>query len=263
MDTAVYKRLTSEERDGVVTVTLNRPDVRNAFDVNLILELKDVFTKLSANSPARCVVLRGAGKSFSAGADINWMRESVDLDEEANRQGALRMQEMFQAIDECALPVVGQVHGAALGGGSGLVACCDIVIAAADTKFGFSEVRLGIIPAVISPFVLSKIGQSNARRLFLTGERFDAAEAVELGLLARALPEDALDAAVEAEVAPYLDCAPGAVARAKALLRDLGPRIDEDVIAQTVDALADCWAGDEAPEGIGAFFDKRVPRWRG
>jgi methylglutaconyl-CoA hydratase len=191
------------------------------------------------------------------------MREQFEAEPEMRGREAAKLAHMLQALNTLPKPLIGRVQGNAFGGGVGVMSVCDVVIGMEAAKFALTETRLGLIPATIGPYVAARIGEARARRVFMSGRRFDAGEAKDLGLLARAVPEGELDAAVEAEVAPYLDCAPGAVARAKALLRDLGPRIDEDVIAQTVEALAECWAGDEAPEGIGAFFDKRAPRWRG
>jgi methylglutaconyl-CoA hydratase len=169
---------------------------------------------------------------------------------------------MLQVLNTLPKPLIGRVQGNAFGGGIGLMSVCDVVIGAESAVFALTETRLGLIPATIGPYVAARMGEAHARRVFMSGRRFDAAEAVQLGLLARAVPEAGLDAAIEAEVAPYLDCAPGAVERAKALLRGFGPRIDAEVIEATVAALAECWAGEEAPEGIAAFFDKRTPRWR-
>jgi methylglutaconyl-CoA hydratase len=257
-----YTRLTIEQTGGVARVTLNRPDVRNAFDAELITELQQAFTALGGDDGVHVVVLQGAGKSFSAGADINWMRASADLDEAANREGALRMQAMFRAIDECPAPVIGRIHGAALGGGSGLVACCDIVIAAEGTKLAFSEVRLGIIPAVISPFVLSKIGQSNARRLFITGERFDAAEARRIGLVHEVVPADELDARTTTLLKELQACGPQAMRESKALIRQVTGAGSRDAAFElTADAIARVRTSPEGQEGLKAFLEKRQASW--
>lgn len=257
-----FTRLTIDESNGVARVTLNRPDVRNAFDAELITELHDAFTAISDSSTARCVVLSGAGQSFSAGADINWMRASVDLSEAENGDGARRMQAMFRAIDECSVPVIGQVHGAALGGGSGLVACCDIVVAATGTKFAFSEVRLGIIPAVISPFVLSKIGQSNARRLFITGERFDAAEARRIGLVHEVVPPGELDAHTTALLKELQKSGPQAMRESKALIRQVAAADSRDAAFElTAAAIARVRTSPEGQEGLNAFLEKRPANW--
>jgi methylglutaconyl-CoA hydratase len=170
---------------------------------------------------------------------------------------------MLRALDAMPKPLIGRVQGNAFGGGVGLLSVCDVAIGADQALMALTETRLGLIPATIGPYVVARMGAARARRVFMSGRRFDAAEAVQLGLLARAVPESDLDAAVEAEVVPYLDCAPGAVGQAKALVRALGPRIDEDTIAMTIAALTTCWEGAEAREGIGAFFERRKPKWQG
>src|SRR5580700_5627752 len=183
--------------EGIARVTLARPEARNAFNAETIEELHGVFTRITAADDVRAVVLAGEGKVFCGGADVNWMRESLDLSFEANAIDAERMSDMFRAIYNCPRPVIARIQGAALGGGAGLAAVCDVAIAADDAIFGFTEVKLGILPAVISPFVLSKIGASQARALFLTGERFDAARALRIGLVHDVVPADALDTAVD------------------------------------------------------------------
>ena len=203
-----------ERTNGVLRVTLARPERRNAFDAALIAELTEAFAEVGDEA---AVVLAGDGPAFCAGADIEWQRSSIDLSFEDNVEDALRLYRMCESIDRCPAPVVARIQGYALGGGSGLAACCDIAIAAPDAVFGFSEVKLGIIPAVISPFVLPKIGQ-HARRYFLTGERFDAQTALRIGLV-HELAED-LDAAVESVVAELLSSGPSAVREAKRLVRD-------------------------------------------
>ena len=239
------------ERDGpVLRITLARPERRNAFDAELIAELTAAFTTVG---DTRVVVLAGDGQSFCAGADIEWQRSAVDLSLDENAEDALRLYRMCEAIDRCPAPVVARVHGYALGGGSGLVACADIALAGPDTVFGFSEVKLGIIPAVISPFVLPKIG-AHARRYFLTGERFDADTALRIGLISEiATP---LDDAVNQVVAELLSSGPEAVREAKRLVRE---RPDGDVTAQIAARLR---AGPEGQEGLRAFLDRREPGWR-
>src|SRR2546430_1774030 len=239
------------ERDGqVLRVTLARPERRNAFDAALIAELTEAFTDIG---DARVVVLAGAGKSFSAGADVDWQRAAVDLSFAENVEDALRLYRMCETIDLCPAPVVVRVHGYALGGGSGLVACADVAIAAPDAVFGFSEVKLGIIPAVISPFVLPKIG-THARRYFLTGERFDAEAALRIGLV-HELADD-LDRAVERVLAELLTSGPEAVRAAKRLIRE------RPFGEETAEIAARLRAGDEGQEGLRAFLDRREPGWR-
>ena len=239
------------ERDGhVLRVTLAKPERRNAFDAALIAELTDAFTDVG---DARAVVLAGEGQSFCAGADVEWHRASIDLSLEENVEDGMRLFRMCETIDACPAPVVTRVHGYTLGGGSGLVACADIAIAAPDAVFGFSEVKLGIIPAVISPFVLPKIG-THARRYFLTGERFGAETALRIGLV-HELSGD-LDAAVDAVVADLLTAGPEAVRAAKRLVRE---RPEGEQTAQIAAGLR---AGDEGQEGLRAFLEKRTAGWR-
>jgi methylglutaconyl-CoA hydratase len=239
------------ERDGhVFRVTLARPERRNAFDAALIADLTAAFSDIG---DARAVVLAGEGQSFCAGADVDWQRSAIDLSFEENVDDALRLYRMCETIDRCPAPVIARVHGFALGGGSGLAACADIAIAAPDSVFGFSEVKLGIIPAVISPFVLPKIG-AHARRYFLTGERFDAETALRIGLIEEVAPD--LDAAVERIVSDLLTAGPEAVREAKRLIRE---RPSGEETAQTAARLR---AGEEGQEGLRAFLDRRDAAWR-
>lgn len=239
------------ERDGpVLRVTLARPDRRNAFDAALIAELRDAFSEVG---DARAVVLAGDGKSFCAGADVEWMRSSAELSYEENVQDARRLRLMLETIDGCPAPVVARVHGHALGGGVGLVACADIVVAAEGTEFAFSEVKLGIVPSVISPFALAKIGPSAARRYFVTGERFDAETAFRIGLVHEVA--DDLDAAVERLVGELLTAGPEAARHAKRLVLDR-----PDGLA-TERRIAERRTSDEGQEGLRAFLDKRKPSW--
>ena len=233
-------------------VTLARPEQRNAFDAALIQELTEAFSDIGDD--VRAVVLSGEGSSFCAGADVEWQRASIDLTFEENVEDALRLYRMLQAIDACPAPVVARVQGYALGGGSGLVACADIVVAAADATFGFSEVRLGIIPAVISPFVFVKIGTGAARHLFVTGERFDAQTALRLGLVHEVA--DDLDASVEQRVRAILASGPQATRAAKELARR-GPREGAE-LARIAAALR---ASAEGQAGLRAFLEKRDPPW--
>jgi methylglutaconyl-CoA hydratase len=239
------------ERDGdVLRVTLARPDRHNAFDADLIGELAEAFVGVGR---ARVVILAGEGKSLSAGADVDWMRAGVDLSQDENVADANALRRMLEAIDGCPAPVVARVQGYALGGGAGLVATADIAIAAPDAVFAFSEVKLGIIPAVISPFALAKIGPSAARRYFLTGERFDAETALRIGLV-HGIADD-LDAAVERVVGELLSAGPHAVRWAKRLIKERpdGP--------ETARWIAERRASDEGQEGLRAFLDRRPPAW--
>lgn len=253
------------ERDarGVATLWLDRAEKHNAMSAQMIAELHQAAADLGVDDAVRVVVLAAKGRTFCAGGDLGWMRAQFEADPQVRSGEAAKLAYMLQALNTLPKPLIGRVQGNAFGGGVGMMSVCDVVIGAETAHFALTETRLGLIPATIGPYVAARMGEARARRVFLSGRRFGAAEAVDLGLLARAVPEAELDSAVEAEILPYLDCAPGAVARAKALLRDLGPRIDEAVIAMTIGALAECWAGEEAPEGISAFFDKRKPRWQG
>ena len=241
------------ERDGdVLHVTLARPETRNAFDAGLIEELASAFVDVGT---ARAVVLTGEGPSFCAGADVEWMRASADLDLEANVADANAMRRMFEAIDRCPAPVVAIVHGHALGGGLGLVACSDIVVAERGTLFAFSEVKLGIIPAVISPFALRRIGEGAARRYFVTGERFDAETALRLGLVHEVA--DDRRAALTSVLRELATAGPRAARHAKRLVleRPDGP--------ETARRIAERRTSDEGQEGLRAFLDRRRPAWAG
>ena len=239
------------ERDGhLLRVTLAKPERRNAFDAALIQELTDAFADVG---DARAVVLAGEGESFCAGADIEWQRSAIDLSYDENVDDAQRLYRMCLTIDRCPAPVVARVQGYALGGGSGLVACADVAIAAPDATFGFSEVKLGIVPAVISPFVLPKIG-AHARRYFLTGERFDAETALRIGLVHEIAGD--LDNAVAHVVGELLTAGPQAVREAKRLIRD---RPEGQATAETAARLR---AGEEGQEGLRAFLERRDANWR-
>jgi methylglutaconyl-CoA hydratase len=239
------------ERDGeLLRVTLARPETRNAFDADLIAELAEAFVDVGK---ARAVLLAGDGPSFCAGADIEWMRTSADLDYDANVADANALRGMLEAIDRCPAPVVARVQGHALGGGAGLVACSDIAVADQSAVFAFSEVKLGIIPAVISPFALAKIGASAARRYFVTGERFDAATALRIGLVHEVVTD--LDGGVEAVLAELHNAGPRAVRHAKRLVLDRpdGP--------ETARRIAERRTSDEGQEGLRAFLERRSPSW--
>ena len=251
----------SVDRRGVATLTLNRPDRHNALSAQMLAELTQAAGTLGADPSVRVVVLTGAGKSFCAGGDLGWMREQMQADAATRAHAASKLAHMLQALNTLPKPVIGALQGNAFGGGVGMAAVCDVAIGADHLRMGLTETRLGIIPATIGPYVLARMGEGRARRVFMSARLFDAQEAVTLGLLARAVPLGDLDGAIEAEVVPYLSCAPGAVAAAKALARQLGPRIDADTIALTIAALKARWETDEAAEGIAAFFDKRAAEW--
>jgi methylglutaconyl-CoA hydratase len=254
------------ERHGAVArVTMTRPEVRNAFNAELIAALREAFERLSAEPEAelRAVVLAGEGKAFSAGADIAWQRAAMSLTMEENEADAARLQEMLAAIDECPVPVIARVHGAALGGGMALCCVADITLATADTIFGFTETKLGLVPAVISPFVLPRVGEGNARALFPTGERFGAERALQIGLLHEVLPhESALDARVEALLAEVGSAGPNAARAAKALIREQRGVAPNEARASTVRRAARQRVSPEGQEGLAAFLEKRPPAWR-
>ncbi len=251
-------KLDTDDR-GVLTVTLNAPERRNALSARMMDELTALAGAEGAE--ARAVVLRGAGEVFCAGGDLTWMQAQIRADREGRRAEARRLAGMLDALNTMSSPLIGRVHGGAYGGGVGLACICDVVVAEAGTRFGFTETKLGIIPATISPYVLARMGEGRARQVFMSARLFGADEAVRLGIATRAVPLADLDAALEAEVAPSLPIARGAAARAKALARSLGPRIDEAVIEATIDRLVEAWESPEAEEGIAAFLEKRPARW--
>ena len=250
---------------GVVAhVTLNRPEVRNAFNAELIAELRSTFEGFAAE-PAdrlRAVVLAGAGPVFSAGADVEWMRRSLSLTREENEADARGMAAMFEAIDTCPAPVVARVHGAAIGGGMGLCAVADIVVTEAATRFGLTETRLGLLPAVISPFVLRKIGETHARALFVTGEQFDAPRAERIGLVHHVVAgETGTDAAVEGVVSALVAAGPTAARAAKAVVRAIRGASADEARALTVEWIAAQRTSPEGQEGLSAFLERRRPGW--
>ena len=257
------------ERDGpsgvVARVTLDRPTVHNAFNAALIGELRATFRRLADEDPQalRVVVLAGSGPSFCAGADISWMRASLGLSREQNEQDAMVMAEMFDAIDRCPVPVICRVQGAALGGGMGLCAVSDLVIAEAGARFGFTETRLGILPAVISPFVIAKIGESHSRALFPGGRRFDATRAMRIGLVHEVVEgETALDETVGMAVADVLAAGPTAARAAKAIVREVRGLPHESTRWHTARKIAAQRTSAEGQEGLHAFLEKREPGWR-
>jgi methylglutaconyl-CoA hydratase len=253
-------------RDGgvVARVTLDRPDVHNAFDASLIAELRTTFAMLEREGPAelRAVVLAGAGSSFCAGADLDWMRAAIALDTEGNEQDAMAMADMLETIDTCPVPVIARVHGAALGGGMGLCAVSDLVIAESGTRFGFTETRLGILPSVISPFVIAKIGETHARALFPSGRRFDATRAARIGLVHEIVEGiEALDAAVEAALNDLMAAGPTAARAAKAIVREVRGLGHGSAKWHTARVIARQRTSEEAQEGFRAFSEKRRPSW--
>jgi methylglutaconyl-CoA hydratase len=254
--------LLAVRRDGPVAhVALDRPEVRNAFNAALIEELGATFEALGADSSVRAIVLSGNGSSFCGGADINWMRGSLELGPEENLEDARRLSRMLRTLDRVPKPLIGRIQGAALGGGSGLVAVCDVAIAADDAIFGFTETKLGILPAVISPFVLAKIGRSHARALALTGERFGTARALAIGLVHEAVPSAGLDAAVERVLAEVRSASPTGIAAAKRLLARVADTPYDDTLEPTAHAIAQQRTSAEGQDGLRAFLEKRRPAW--
>lgn len=249
--------------DGTATIAMTRPALHNAFDEAMIAALTAAILRAGDEAAVRRVVLEGQGRSFSAGADLNWMRRSAAYTVEQNRADAMALGRLMRALDELPKPVIGLVQGAAFGGGAGLAACCDIVIAAEDARFCFSEVRLGLIPAVISPYVVAAIGPHQARRYFLTAEVISAPEAMRIGLAHQVVPRDGLPAARDAMLATLGQCGPAAQADAKRLVADVAGRpVDDALVAMTAYRIADRRASDEAREGLAAFLEKRAPSWR-
>jgi methylglutaconyl-CoA hydratase len=248
---------------GVARLTLNRPDKHNVLSGEMCDELAEAAARLDADAAVRVVVLTGAGKSFCAGGDLGWMRAQFAATRAGRMAEARRLAGMLQALNTLRTPLIGRVNGAAYGGGVGLMAVCDAVVTADTARFGLTETRLGLIPATISPYVLARIGEGRARAVFMSARIFDTREAHDLGLVTRVAAPEALDAAVEAELAPYFATAPAAVAAAKRLARSLGPPIDAEVIEATIARLADTWETPEARAGIAAFLEKRPPPWAG
>ena len=246
----------------VATVTLNRPESHNAFNPEMIQALTAAFKSLGERDEVRVIVLTGNGRSFCAGADLATMRATADFSFEENLADGQAIFDLMLAVDSCPKAVVGRINGAAIGGGAGLVACCDIAIAVERAKFAFSEVRLGIVPAVISPFVVAKIGVANSRELFLTGERFLAPRAAHIGLVQHVVAEEALDEKVNERIDQLLMAAPGAQTDAKKLIRTVAHQEKVAMRDYTADLIAQRRAGKEGREGMSAFLEKRRPNWQ-
>ena len=254
-------RVDRDETRGLVTVTLARPEVRNAFNDVVIRELRAAFDRLAQDSGVRLVLLRGDGPAFCAGADLNWMKASVDLTEAENRADARRMAEMFEAVADCPAPVLAVVHGHALGGGAGLVAAADVAIVNREAKLGFTEVKLGIIPAVISPFVVRKVHPTHVARYFTSGEVFDGAEAERIGLAQKSCAAEDLDGEVRRYVGAVLGSGPNAVREAKKLARDVTGVAPADAVDMTSERIARLRGGPEGQHGMECFLGKRKPDW--
>ena len=246
---------------GVVFLELARPDKRNALSAQMIAELTEFATICPSDGSVRAIVLSGQGDIFCAGGDLAWMHEQIKADRLQRMTEARKLAKMLQALNEIPSPMIGRVHGAAYGGGIGMCCVCDVVIADDQTKFGLTETKLGIIPATISPYVVARMGEGNARQVFMNARIFGADDALRLNIISRKVATQDMDHAIAQEIEPYLHTAPQAAAASKALVRSLGPRIDDDVIDATITCLADIWEGEEAVHGIGSFLNKTKPRW--
>ena len=249
---------------GVATLMLDRAEKHNAFDDRMIVDLIQSLENIGKDKSIRVLVLHAAGKSFSAGADLDWMRRMADYDQEQNLTDAKQLAHLMYQLNRLNKPVIARVQGAAFGGGVGLLACCDIAIASSNAIFSLSEVRLGLIPSVISPYVIAAIGSRSARRYFLSGERFDATRALQIGLVHEVVEREALDASLEQCVDALLSSGPNAQVAAKELIHHMdGREIDEALIEETAQRIADIRASDEGREGLNAFLQKRKPDWSG
>lgn len=257
-----FKTLEIVESSGVLSLKLNRPEVHNAFNDELIAEAIELFEEIEKRDDLRAIVLRSDGRNFCAGADLNWMSRMVGYSREENIRDSSQLAKMFALMNESPAPIVGRIQGAAIGGGVGLVSVCDIAIAERESKFGLSEVKLGILPAVISPYVIRKIGESHARALFLTGERFDADRALRIGLVHRVADDvEELDRFVEETVAQLKSSGPEAVRHCKMLIDYVSHRGIEESVPYTIDAIAKRRISEEGQEGMGAFLRKEKPPW--
>jgi len=257
-----YETITvATDARGVATLTLARADKHNAMSGQMLADLSDAAQSLGADDAVRVVILAAAGKTFCAGGDLAWMQQQMGMDSQTRAREAGKLATMLGLLNRLPKPLIGRLQGNAFGGGVGMAAVCDVAVGVDTLKMALTETKLGIIPATIGPYVVARMGEGRARRVFMSGRVFDAHEAVALGLLARAVPEADLDVAVEREVVPYLACAPGAVAAAKKLAQDLGGAATEAAVAMSIAALAERWETAEAAEGIGAFFEKRKAAW--
>ena len=256
-----YQTIKFDKRDHVAWITLNRPEVRNAFNATMISEIANAFQEINSRKDLRVVVLTGNGQSFCAGADLNWMRDVMNFSYEENLKDSLNLAEMFHLMFSCPLPTIARVNGPAIGGGCGMAAVCDIVIASEKAVFSLSEVKLGLVPACISPYVIRRMGDKNAREYFLTAERLTAEKALAAGLANQVAPENKLDEAVEQRIEQLLSSGPEALACCKQIL-ERAPAISETEVGKyTAEVIARLRMSDEAQEGMKAFFEKRKPKW--
>ncbi len=248
------------DTNAITTMTLDRPDKHNALSAEMIAEITAATKKLAKDTSTRVVILAGNGKSFCAGGDLAWMKEQMTATRSQRIAEARKLAEMLFHLNTLPMPLIGNVHGNAFGGGVGLISVCDTAYCSINAKFALTEVRLGLIPATIGPYVSAKIGETNARYAGLSARMMSSNKAEKIGLITEVVED--LDAVVNEEARRYLELAPAAVAATKALFRSLGPKIDTDVIDQTIERLADTWEHPEAMEGVSAFFEKRAPNWK-
>lgn len=258
----MYETLTIEtDARGVATLWLDRAEKHNALSAQMIRELTHAAGALGEDAAVRVVILAARGKSFCAGGDLRWMQDQMAATSEQRRAGARELAMMLFALNTLPKPLIARVHGNAFGGGVGMMSVADVAIGTQNALFGLTEVKLGLIPATISPYVLARMGETHARKVFMSARLFGADEARDMDLLARVVSIDELDDAIEREVTPYMAAAPGAVAESKRLARSLGPAITPEIVDATIDRLVATWEGEEAAEGIAAFFDKRPAPW--
>ena len=252
-----------ESENDIATITLNRPDLHNAFNEQAIADMTAAFEKAQADKSVRAVVLRGNGKSFCAGGDLNWMRKVADYGFQQNVDDAMALGRLLKLINFLPKPTIALVHGNAFGGGVGLTSCCDIAIAEEGTQFSLSEVRIGLIPSIIAPYVIAAIGERQARRYFMTAEKFDAQTAAKIGLVHEVAPKGGLGATAEKIISALREGAPGAQTRGKKLILDISKqKINDEVVRLTAERIAEARASDEGKEGLSSFLNKTEPKWR-
>jgi len=256
-----YETVKIQQDGPVARVSFCRPEIHNAFNDSLIYEMTDLFSSLKQDGDLRVIVLTGEGKSFCAGADLNWMRRVKDYSFEKNLEESMALAELFWLIYSMPLPVIGRINGAAIGGGTGFVAVCDIAVAAESAKFSFSEVKIGVVPACIGPYVIRKIGEGKAREFFISGERLTAAEAYRIGLVNRYYPDDKLDEEIEALIKTILSSGPNAIKMAKELISNVPLMTPDQFRPYTAEMIARLRKSDEGQEGMDAFLNKRKPNW--
>ncbi len=256
-----FETIKVEVNDSVARLTLNRPEKHNAINSLMIHELLKAAELLGENDSVRVVVLAAEGKSFCAGGDLGWMKEQAQRDRAAKIEQSTNLAIMLRKLDELPKPLIGRVQGPAYGGGVGLISVCDITVASTEPKFALTETKLGLIPATIGPYVVRRLGEANARQVFMNGKSFDAQRAVKLSLISKVVPESELDQAIEREVEAFMNCAPGAVAQAKSLCLELARKSGVDQLEYSANKLADRWETEEAMQGIDAFFNRDKPPW--